>query len=115
MSIAVIAGLGNPGAKYRNTRHNIGFDVVDQMAARAGALWKDDARLEAKIAAVPYGAMKLMLVKPRTFMNCSGRSLAAVMRYRKLPENLLVVYDDITLDLGSAQQSGQCRRSQRDC
>jgi len=106
MSIAVIAGLGNPGLKYRNTRHNIGFDVVDRMAALAGAAWKKDARLNAEVAAVPYGALKLMLVKPQTYMNDSGRSLAAVLRYRKLtPDSLLVVYDDITLDLGRSKLS----------
>lgn len=106
MSIAVIAGLGNPGLKYRNTRHNIGFNVVDRMAALAGATWKKDARLNAEVAAVPHGALKLMLVKPQTYMNDSGRSLAAVLRYRKLTsESLLVVYDDITLDLGRSKLS----------
>lgn len=108
MSIAVIAGLGNPGLKYRNTRHNIGFAVVDQIAARAGAIWKIEARLDAEVAAVPRENGKLMLVKPRTFMNDSGRSLAAVLRYRKLAsESLLVVYDDITLDLGRSKLSLQ--------
>ncbi|MGB0416332.1 MAG: aminoacyl-tRNA hydrolase [Coraliomargarita sp.] len=108
MSIAVIAGLGNPGLKYRNTRHNIGFDVVDRMAAQAGAIWKKEARLDAEIAAVPHGARKIMLVKPQTFMNDSGRSLAAVLRYRKLtPASLLVVYDDLTLDFGRSKLSHQ--------
>lgn len=106
MSIAVIAGLGNPGLKYRNTRHNIGFDVVDQIAAQAGAVWKKEARLNAEVAAVPHRDSKLMLVKPQTFMNASGRSLAAVLRYRKLTnESLLVIYDDLTLDLGRTKLS----------
>lgn len=106
MSIAVIAGLGNPGLKYRNTRHNIGFDVVDRLAAREGASWKADARLEAEVAAVVHGDRKLMLVKPQTFMNASGRSLGAVLRYRKLPaESMLVIYDDITLDLARPKLS----------
>lgn len=106
MSIAVVAGLGNPGPKYRKTRHNVGFDVVDQLAARANALWSYNARFEADIAAVPLKAKKLMLVKPRTFMNSSGRSLGAVMRYRQLEvSSLLVIYDDITLDIGRTKLS----------
>jgi len=106
MSIAVIAGLGNPGQKYRNTRHNIGFDVVDFFAARLGGAWRAEARFEAQIAAVQVGDVKLMLVKPQTFMNDSGRSLGAVLRYRKLgADSLLVVYDDLTLDLSRAKLS----------
>ncbi|ADE54607.1 aminoacyl-tRNA hydrolase [Coraliomargarita akajimensis] len=106
MSIAVIAGLGNPGLGYRNTRHNIGFDVVDQLALRAGAGWKREARLDAEIAAIHHAERKIMLVKPTTYMNGSGRSLAAVLRYRQLePRNLLIIYDDITLTLGRAKLS----------
>ena len=106
MSIAVIAGLGNPGQKYRNTRHNIGFDIVDRLAAKQSATWRKDARLEAEVAAIEVGERKIMLVKPQTYMNDSGRSLGAVLRYRKLaPESLLVVYDDLTLDLGRTKLS----------
>lgn len=106
MSIAVIAGLGNPGQKYRNTRHNIGFDVVDRLAAQLGAEWRAEARFEAEVAVAQIGDAKLMLVKPQTFMNDSGQSLGAVLRYRKLgPESLMTVYDDLTLDLGRAKLS----------
>lgn len=107
MSIAVIAGLGNPGLKYRNTRHNVGFALVDKLAAELGAVWKMEARFEAEIATVSLGSeRKLLLVKPQTFMNASGRSLGAILRYRKLPpESLLVIYDDITLDFGRAKLS----------
>jgi len=106
MSIAVIAGLGNPGSKYRNTRHNIGFALVDRLAAKHGATWKREARFEAEVAVVPHDGRKLMLLKPQTFMNHSGRSLGAALRYRKLPpESMLVVYDDLTLDLGRSKLS----------
>ena len=106
MSIAVIAGLGNPGLKYRNTRHNIGFDVVDRFAAELSGTWRTEARFEAEAAIVRAGTHKLLLIKPQTFMNDSGRSLGAVLRYHKfVPESLLVVHDDLTLDLGRAKLS----------
>jgi len=106
MSIAVIAGLGNPGQKYRNTRHNIGFDVVDRLAVQLNGTWRPEARFEAEVATVQAGEHKLLLAKPQTYMNDSGRSLGAVLRYHKLgPESLLVAYDDLTLDLGRAKLS----------
>jgi len=108
MSITVIAGLGNPGLKYRNTRHNIGFALVEKLAATVGAEWQVEARFEAAIATVsaPKLERSLLLVKPQTFMNASSRSLGAILRYRKLPiSSMLVVYDDITLELGRAKLS----------
>ncbi len=106
MSIAVIVGLGNPGPKYRNTRHNIGFSLVDQLAAKCGATWKHEARFEAEVAMMPHNERKLMLLKPQTFMNQSGRSLGAALRYRNLPpESSLVIYDDLTLELGRTKLS----------
>lgn len=106
MSIAVIAGLGNPGPKYRHTRHNIGFALVDRLAAQHGATWKHEARFEAEVAVLSYGGRKLMLLKPQTFMNQSGRSLGAALRYRKLAsDSMLVLYDDLTLELGRTKLS----------
>ena len=106
MPIAVIAGLGNPGSKYRNTRHNIGFSLVDQLAVKYDAAWKHEARFEAEVAVIQHGERKLMLLKPQTFMNASGRSIGTVLRYRKQSaESLLVIYDDLTLDLGRIKLS----------
>ena len=106
MPIAVIAGLGNPGSKYRNTRHNIGYALVDQLATNYGATWKHEARFEAEVAVIQYEECKLILLKPQTFMNASGRSLGTMLRYRKLPaESMLVIYDDLTLDLGRIKLS----------
>ena len=106
MPIAVIAGLGNPGSKYRNTRHNIGFALVDQLAAKYGATWKHEARFEAEVAVIQHGERKLMLLKPQTFMNASGRSLGTALRYRKRSaDSMLVIYDDLTLDLGRIKLS----------
>lgn len=109
MSITVIAGLGNTGSKYRNTRHNIGFDVVDTLASKLGATWKLESKFEAETAIVTHNGRKLLLVKPQTFVNASGRALGAILRYRSLQaSDLMVIYDDITLDVGRAKlnQSG---------
>ena len=106
MPIAVIAGLGNPGSKYLNTRHNIGFTLVDQLAVKYCASWKHEARFEAKVAVIQHEERKLVLLKPQTFMNASGRSLRNVLRYFKLPaKSILVIYDDLTLDLGRIKLS----------
>jgi len=106
MSITVIAGLGNPGTKYRNTRHNIGFSAVDKLASKLGGVWKHEAKFEADTAIVTSGGRKLILVKPQTFMNASGRALGAILRYRKLTTpSLMVIYDDITLDVGRPKLS----------
>ena len=106
MPIAVIAGLGNPGSKYRNTRHNIGYALVDQLATKYEATWKHEARFEAEVAVIQHDKRKLMLLKPQTFMNASGRSLGTALRYRKLSaESLLVIYDDLTLNLGRIKLS----------
>lgn len=107
MSIAVIAGLGNPGLEYRNSRHNIGFAVLDALASQESVTWKREARFEAEVTEIVLSGKKCLLLKPQTFMNASGRSISAVMRFRKLqPHEVLVVYDDITLNLARSKLSG---------
>ena len=96
----VIVGLGNPGAKYQGTRHNVGFDLVDYLAAspRAGRF---QSRFQAQVAELYDDIEKLLLVKPETFMNLSGLSVRQVVDFYHLPlTDLLVVADDINLPLG---------------
>ncbi|MDP2137542.1 MAG: aminoacyl-tRNA hydrolase [Candidatus Didemnitutus sp.] len=102
MSVTLLAGLGNPGAKYAGTRHNLGFTVVEALAAVEGLSWKHEPRFEAEIARwnVRPGETR-WLVKPQTFMNESGRALRRLLDFHKLPvESLAVVYDDLTIDTG---------------
>jgi peptidyl-tRNA hydrolase, PTH1 family len=96
----VVVGLGNPGARYQGTRHNVGFDVVDSLAASPHA-GRFQSRFHAQVAEVFEDGEKLMLVKPETFMNLSGRSVReAVDFYQVEAADLLVVCDDISLPLG---------------
>ena len=98
----VIAGLGNPGAEYANTPHSIGFEVVDALAREIGASWKNSSSFNGALATGLLGAVKVMLVKPLTFMNLSGNCVAPVLKYHnaKVAEDLLVVSDDIDLPVG---------------
>jgi PTH1 family peptidyl-tRNA hydrolase len=97
--VKLIVGLGNPGAKYRGTRHNIGFAVLDELAAR----WQvsfESAPVDALIAKV-RGADEVLLAKPLTFMNASGEAVGALLRYYKIEiADLIVVVDDVQLPLG---------------
>ena len=97
----IIVGLGNPGAKYRGTRHNIGFAVVDELAARRQVEF-ESAPVDALIAKVrgrPTGGA--LLAKPLTFMNASGEAVGALLRYYKIEvADLLVVVDEVQLPLG---------------
>ncbi|MFA6551690.1 MAG: aminoacyl-tRNA hydrolase [Patescibacteria group bacterium] len=106
-----IVGLGNPGAKYKNTRHNIGFTVVEVLAEKLGLNWKLNKKFNAEIAADE----NLTLIKPQTFMNNSGRAVRATLNYYKilpktlgilaarnadLSKKLIVIHDDLDLILG---------------
>jgi PTH1 family peptidyl-tRNA hydrolase len=96
----VIVGLGNPGAKYAGTRHNVGFDVIDYLAAGPGCSPFRE-RFEAFVAEMKEGDETVLLMKPLTFMNLSGRAVRAALDFYKLPaEQLLVVCDDFNLPLG---------------
>jgi PTH1 family peptidyl-tRNA hydrolase len=95
----VIVGLGNPGPKYAGTRHNVGFDVVDYLAAGPGCTPFRE-RFEAFVAEMKEGDETILLVKPLTFMNLSGRAVRAILDFYKVPvENLLVICDDFNLPL----------------
>ena len=93
----LIVGLGNPDREYRGNRHNIGFMVLDQLAARLGASFSR-VKMNALMTAVRHGEERLILIKPQTYMNLSGNAVSSFTRFYKLPhENLLVVYDDVDL------------------
>jgi len=96
----VLLGLGNPGSRYASTRHNLGYRVVDRFAALHGVRSWDERRTCA-VAGVEFGSTGMLLVKPRTYMNLSGRALAELRAEREIPpEEILVVVDDIALPLG---------------
>lgn len=102
-NVRILVGLGNPGPKYLNTRHNAGFLVVDELARRLGVSTKSERQAEhGRLgAALAPGGTELHLLKPLTFMNLSGKAVQAAMtRARAKPEALLVIHDDIDLPLG---------------
>ena len=99
----IIAGLGNPGAEYAKTRHNVGFMFVDALADALGLSasdWKD--KFDAKVADARIGTEKVVLVKPQTYMNESGRAIGPLMNWYKLePEDLIVAHDDMDIPAGT--------------
>jgi PTH1 family peptidyl-tRNA hydrolase len=93
----LIVGLGNPGNSYQDTRHNIGFMVMDVLATRLGTAFQVEKRWESHVAKFTGG----FLVKPQTYMNLSGRAVGSVGRFYKItPQETLVVFDDVDLPLG---------------
>jgi PTH1 family peptidyl-tRNA hydrolase len=100
-SFYLISGLGNPGRKYRHNRHNVGFMLLDQLAERLEVRF---SRLEsnALVTKGDYQRARAILAKPQTYMNLSGNAVSALQRFYKVPlENLMVVYDDVDLPLGT--------------
>ncbi len=97
----LIIGLGNPGRVYRETRHNIGFMLVDRVSSRLKTRF---LRLQSKalIASTIFQERKIILAKPQTFMNLSGQSVQGLMHFYKLPlENMLIAHDDLDLPVGT--------------
>lgn len=100
-SVALIAGLGNPGAGYAATRHNAGFWLVDELARRAGANWRMESRYNAEIARARIAGEELWLIKPMSFMNRSGQAVRALAGFYKIPtEQVLVAHDELDLAPG---------------
>jgi len=99
-AMKVIVGLGNPGPKYAGTRHNIGFEVIDSLAAAPGcSLFRE--KFESFVAELPVGDQTVLLVKPLTFMNLSGRAVRAILDFYKLAvDQVLIICDDLNLPLG---------------
>lgn len=97
----LIAGFGNPGSEYANTRHNAGFWFVDELAAKAGATFNTDKRFFASVASAQIAGRKVLLVKPMNFMNNSGQGLAAVARFFKIDATkILVAHDELDIAPG---------------
>lgn len=96
----VIVGLGNPGSKYKETKHNIGFITLDEIVYRQNVSF-NNSNFEADIAEFFIGTEKVLLVKPLTFMNESGRSVGPLLTYFGVDEeDLIVIYDDLDLEVG---------------
>jgi len=103
----LVVGLGNPGARYRDTRHNLGRRAVELMVDELGGSWR--SRWNGRVSELRDGDDPLALLVPETFMNESGRSVAPALRFYKLPpERLVVVHDELDLELGDvrAKQGG---------
>src|ERR671930_92930 len=98
----LVAGLGNPGRQYADTRHNVGFMVANELARRLGGSWR--GKFAGELAEVRLDGLRLALLKPQTYMNESGRSVGAAARFFKVgPEGLVVVHDEVDLEPGRLQ------------
>lgn len=104
----LIVGLGNPGEKYINTRHNLGFMVVDEYAKKClpstdyGDFWKYEKKFKAEVGRLK--SEDILLAKPQTYMNNSGMAVVAVAKYFKIqPEDIIIVYDELDLPLGKTR------------
>ena len=103
-AIKLIAGLGNPGAEYRGTRHNAGADFVAQLARNAGVELRADSKFFGLAGQLTLAGHDLRLLIPTTFMNRSGKAVAAIAGFYKiLPEEILIAHDELDLPAGSAR------------
>lgn len=102
--IKLIVGLGNPGERYQKTRHNAGFWLLEALAERAGETFRAESKFSALMARVSIAHHGVHLAKPQTFMNASGRTVAALAHFYQLePENILVVHDELDLPEGAVK------------
>jgi len=100
MNVTLVIGLGNPGGRYANTRHNVGFRCVDLLATRHGLRF-DRRQADALVATGEMAGQPVVLAKPHTYMNLSGRAVRGLLaQFRLRPDSLIVVYDDLDLPLG---------------
>lgn len=96
----IIAGLGNPTKQYEGTRHNVGFETIDRIAAENG-IRVENIKHKALFGSGYIDGMKVILAKPQTYMNLSGESIRELADYYKVePENIIIIYDDISLAVG---------------
>lgn len=106
----IVVGLGNPGEKYKKSRHNVGFFALDHFAnyleesQNLEVQWKNDDKHNASIAKTQYDKNSILLVKPLTMMNLSGQAIRSIIGfYKESPEDVIVIYDDIDLPLGEVR------------
>jgi len=103
-AIQLVAGLGNPGAKYEQTRHNAGFWFVDEMARQCGTQFRHESKYKSEVARCTLAGEELRLQKPMGFMNCSGMPVASLAGFYRIPRNaVLVVHDDLDLPVGTVK------------
>jgi len=106
-ALYAIVGLGNPGAEYARTRHNIGFMAVECFGEAHGAIWTSQRKFEARVAKVEAAGKRALLCEPQTYMNVSGRAVGALVDFYQLPLNrLLIVVDDADLPFGELRMRG---------
>ena len=97
----LLVGLGNPGDKYFETKHNVGFMLIDQLAKKQNVTFTHDKIFQADLASFFFNGEKIYLVKPTTFMNESGKAVHALLTYYGLDiEDLLIIYDDLDMEVG---------------
>ncbi len=97
----LIVGLGNPGREYAETRHNVGFMVLDRLAGIAGAIFRNEKKWQAEVATARMSGTDVWLCKPQTYMNLSGESVSAIAGFYKVEaRDILVISDDLALPLG---------------
>ncbi|MCH9673934.1 MAG: aminoacyl-tRNA hydrolase [Gammaproteobacteria bacterium] len=102
--IMLIVGLGNPGAEYADTRHNVGFWFVDELARRAGESFRMQSKFSGELADLSIDGARVRLLKPTTYMNLSGQAVVATANfYRISPSQILVAHDEIDLPIGEAR------------
>jgi PTH1 family peptidyl-tRNA hydrolase len=109
--VKVIVGLGNPGAQYANTPHSVGFEVVDAIASELGLAWETKKAFSCLMAKGVWAGTSVLLVKPQTYMNLSGDSVAPVVKYHNATSaDLIVIQDDIDIPLGRLRirKNGSC-------
>lgn len=100
----IIVGLGNPGQKYDGTRHNAGFRFVDELAKKLETAFTQADKFEAEIAETIYKGDKIILMKPQTYMNLSGKAVSMIMSYYNISAiDLIVISDDVDLPVGQAR------------
>lgn len=100
----MLVGLGNPGEKYCQTRHNAGFWFADEVARRYAATFRPESKFQGEVASIRVDGRDIRLLKPGTFMNCSGRAVSALAKFYKIPRQaILVAHDELDLPPGTSR------------